>query len=97
MAIFLVSHIQRNDKTYFLPKIFKHKVWAVVIIDKNSNEKPNYSILINILSVLIYPFKFIPKHSVLRMKEYNLHTFRIGCVLNGFSVEFHIPKKFSFN
>ena len=52
--------------------------------------------IIKIINVLVYPLKYIPQRSVLRMKEYNVHTFRVGDVTNGFCVEFHIPKKFSF-
>jgi hypothetical protein len=74
---------------------FKHKVWAVALLD-NKEKQPRIPIFVRILNVLIYPTKFIPVKSVLRMTEYTDYTFRIGDVTNGFSVQFQIPKNFSF-
>jgi len=75
-------------------KKFKRKVWVVELIDEGS---PNYTFLTKLLTILVYPTKFIPQKDVLDMDDYKLVTFRIGDVKNGFSVEFHLPKKFSFN
>jgi hypothetical protein len=84
----------RRDNTYWQPIKFKHKVWAVVMVGKD--ETPNFQKWVKVLNVFMYPLKFIPKRSVLRMKEYTNYTFRVGGVTNGYSVEFQIPKKFSF-
>lgn len=51
---------------------------------------------IKFLNILLYPFRFIPSYHKLKMDEYTKHTFRIGSVMKGFSVEFQIPLKFSF-
>jgi hypothetical protein len=80
-------------------KKFKRKLWVVEMLNEKEPQ-PQISIMmktiIKIINVLVYPLKYIPQRSVLRMKEYNVHTFRVGDVTNGFCVEFHIPKKFSF-
>lgn len=76
-------------------KKFKRKLWVVDMLNKDM-PATRTPILVHILNVLAYPLKYIPNKSVLRMKEYKCVTFRIGAVTNGFSIEFHIPKKFSF-
>jgi hypothetical protein len=80
-------------------KIFKHKLWAVEMLSKDS-PMPENGWLINTLMVLIKiiitPLKFIPSRRVMNMKEYKLISYRIGDVINGYTVEFQIPKKFSF-
>jgi len=76
-------------------KEFKKRLWVTELID-NDESKPRTPFLIKILNVVLYPTKFIPTRSVLRMAEYNCVTFRIGSVTNGLSVEFHVPKRFSF-
>ena len=75
-------------------KNFRRKLWVVILY--YNHEKFETPRLVNILNVLAYPLKFIPKKSVLRMDEYTIYTFRIGSVINGYEVEFQIPKKFSF-
>jgi hypothetical protein len=78
---------------------FKHKLWVVEMLDKNEPKAKlpvTARIVIGIINVLTYPLKFIPRKSVLKMDEYTDYTFRIGSVRKGFSVQFQIPKKFSF-
>jgi len=77
-----------------ISKVFKHRVWVVVLY---TNHK-TYSapLLVRILNVIMYPLKFVPQKSVMQMPEYTCYSFRVGDVVHGFSVEFQIPKKFSF-
>jgi len=75
-------------------KKFRRKLWVVELL--KDDEKVSTPVLIKMLNVLLYPLKFIPERRVLRMDEYKNVTFRIGSVVNGFAVEFQIPKKFSF-
>lgn len=79
-------------------KKFKRKLWVVDMLDKKA--KPSIPlitrILMNLINVLVYPLKFVPQKSVLRMDEYKCVSYRVGDVVHGFTVEFHIPKKFSF-
>jgi hypothetical protein len=77
-----------------ITKKFKHKVWVVVLYYNHPKYKA--PIAVHVLNFLAYPLKFIPQRSVLRMPECTLYGFRVGAVTHGFSVEFHIPKKFSF-
>lgn len=77
-----------------ITKKFKHKVWVVVLY--YNHKKFKAPILVHVLNFLAYPLKFIPKKSVMVMKEYKLIWYRIGSVTNGYTVEFHIPNKFSF-
>lgn len=86
--------LKRNVDRYMV-KHFKHKVWVVELVDKSETVKVPF--MLKIMNVIYAPLKYIPKHSVLQMKEYSVHTFRVGGVVNGYSVEIHIPKKFSFN
>jgi hypothetical protein len=78
---------------------FNHKLWVVNLLDKD-DPKVKTPVLIKILNVLIEPLVFLmkwtPTKDVLNMKEYKLTTFRVGGIVNGFSVQFHTPKKFSF-
>jgi hypothetical protein len=85
---------KRRDNAYWEPVQFKHKVWAVVLVDKGVT--PNYQRWVKIFNVLAYPLKFIPRRRILRMKEYTNYTFSVGSVTGGYSVEFQIPKKFTF-
>jgi len=78
-----------------IPKKFKCKLWVVAIL-KNDEPKPKIPAVLVIINVLLYPLKYIPTRSVLRMNDYKCITYRIGDVTNGFGIEFHIPKKFSF-
>jgi hypothetical protein len=75
-------------------KHFKHKLWVVVLY--YNYPKIKVPVLVHILNVVAYPLKFIPEKSIMRMDNYSIYTFRIGSVINGYSVEFQIPKKFNF-
>jgi hypothetical protein len=76
-------------------KEFKRKLWVVQLLDKNEKQ-PRTPIMVYVLNVIMYPLKYVPKKSVLRMPEYKLVSYRVGSVMNGFKIEFQIPKKFSF-
>jgi len=75
-------------------KKFKHKVWVVVLYYNHPKYKA--PVLVHVLNALCYPLKYIPERSVLRMDKYKIITFRIGSVMNGYSIDIEIPKKFSF-
>ena len=75
-------------------KEFKKKVWVVVLYYNHKKYKVPF--FVHVLNVLAWPLKFVPEKSVLKMDTYKCVTYRIGDVINGFAVEFHIPKKFSF-
>jgi len=79
-------------------KHFKKKLYVVEMLDKDSIDKQpmKISIIMRMITIFSYPLKYIPTKDIMRMDEYTLYTFRIGSVFNGFAVEFHIPKKFSF-
>lgn len=77
------------------PRKFKRKLWVVELL-KDDQPKPKTPLLVYIISALVYPTKWIPKKNVLKMRDYTNITFRWGDVINGFAIEFHIPKKFSF-
>lgn len=84
---------------YKTPKYFTHKLYAVEMLEKNTPIRENLlavRILMGLLTVLITPLKYIPKKSILIMDNYKMISYRIGDVTNGYSVEFTIPKKFSF-
>jgi hypothetical protein len=84
---------------YKTPKYFTHKLYAVEMLEKNTPIRENLlavRILMGLLTVLITPLKYIPKKSILIMDNYKMISYRIGDVINGYSVEFTIPKKFSF-
>lgn len=75
---------------------FKKRLWVVELL-KEEEEKPKTPFLVHLISILAYPLKWIPSRDVLRMDKYKCITYRIGDVTNGLSIQFHIPKKFSFN
>jgi len=89
----------KNGYHNYNTKHFKHKLWVVELLGKDKQPViPMWAaILIAVMNVLLYPVKYIPRKSTLRMPEYTCHTFRVGSVTNGFEVEFQIPKRFSFN
>ena len=92
---------RRIDGIYSIPKKFKHKLWVIETIGKPNftkdvKEEIKYPLYVKIIIILQYPLRFIPKKSVLRMKEYKVITYAIGGVTNGYSIDIHIPKKFSF-
>lgn len=74
-------------------KKFRRKLWVVELL---GDEKPSVPLLVKILNVIMYPLKYIPRRSVLKMPEYTNITYRIGGITNGFAVEFQIPKTFGF-
>jgi len=79
----------------YAPKKFKKKLWVVELLKDDQNCKT--PVAVYIMNAILYPLKYIPRRSVLKMDEYKNVTFRIGDVTNGIAVEFHIPKRFSFN
>ncbi|HLO91563.1 MAG TPA: hypothetical protein VK172_10405 [Lentimicrobium sp.] len=85
----------------YATKKFKHKLWIVEYLSSDTEFKqpriPVYQrIILGIISGLVFPLKYIPRKSVLKMKEYKVVTFRLGSVRNGYSVDIQIPNKFSF-
>lgn len=76
-------------------KQFKRKLWVVQLLDKDEKQ-PKISFQLHVLNVIMYPLKYVPKKSVFHMPEYKLVSYSVGSVINGFKVEFQIPKKFSF-
>lgn len=85
----------KKEHGYWNVKTFKRKVWVVELLTRYEPKRVPF--LVKLMNVVVYPFKYVPRKSVLRMDNYKCVTFRIGAVINGLSVEFHIPKKFSFN
>lgn len=75
-------------------KKFNKKLWVVVLLDDKAEVK--IPVLIKTLNWILFPLKYIPKKSVLRLPEYTLYKFSIGAITSGYHVEFHIPKKFRF-
>lgn len=84
-----------NGKDAYTIKKFKRKLWVVELL-KADEPKAKMPFMVHLLNIILYPLKYIPKRSVLRMPNYTNYTFRIGDVINGLSIEFQIPKKFSF-
>ena len=89
----------KNIKSQWNTKTFKRKLWVIELIEPNDKVKDikiSIPISVKILNLLLYPFKYIPKRSVLRMDEYTLIKYKFGDIINGYHIEFQIPKKFSF-
>lgn len=84
----------KHDSAWSVKK-FRKKLWVVELLEGNRSNA-SVPVLVHILNVLLYPLKFVPERRVLKLDYYKLVTYRIGDVTNGFSIEFHIPKKFSF-
>lgn len=87
----------------YATKKFNHKLWLVEYFgNTHTNDEPKIvlpvyqRILLGIITALVYPLKYVPQKSVLQMKDYRVVTYRVGAVTNGYSVDIHIPKKFSF-
>ena len=79
-------------------KLYKRRLWVVELLgDEKAELSLGTGIAVTVLKAIIYPTKFIPRRSVLRMSDYKCVTYRIGSVVNGFSVEFNVPKRFSFS
>lgn len=79
-------------------KKFKKKLWVVEIHkDKIKLNMPTYQkVLIKIFNAILHPLKYIPRKSILKMEDYTNYNFSVGGITNGFSIQFQIPKKFSF-
>jgi hypothetical protein len=85
----------KQEHSIYTIKRFRRKLWVVEII-KDNQPKTRTPVLVHVMNALAYPLKFIPKRRVLKMGNYKCVSYRIGDVTHGFSLEFHIPKKFSF-
>ena len=85
---------------YRTARTFKSKLWAIEMLDQKSEEVISQPKLINalmlLIKIIVYPLKYIPSKSVLVMGDYKIVNFRVGAVTNGYSIDIHIPKKFSF-
>jgi hypothetical protein len=84
---------------YRTPKVFKHKLWVVEMITEDTEvyiQPVLISVLLFLIKIIVYPMKFIPSKYVLEMGDYKVVNFRVGAVTNGYSIDIHIPKKFSF-
>jgi|WetSurMetagenome_2_1015567.scaffolds.fasta_scaffold66070_2 hypothetical protein len=95
---FWYDFFNKEHGSPWIVKKFKHKLWVVNMLDKDQpRETP---LALRILNILIEPLCFLmkwtPRKDVLNMKEYKLTTYRVGGITNGFSIQFHTPKKFSF-
>ena len=85
---------------YRTPKVFKHKLWAVEMLNNNTEAVISQPRLINalmtLIKIIVYPLKYVPSKYVLNMGDYKVVNYRVGSVGNGYSIDLHIPKKFSF-
>jgi len=88
----------KREHSIYTIKRFKRRVWVIDLLKDTEKVNPNWLIFttLGLLNAFCYPLKYIPKKSVLRMDEYKIITYRVGAVSNGISIDFHIPKKFSF-
>jgi hypothetical protein len=77
-------------------KKFKTRLWVVELL-KDDQPKARVPWAVTVLNVISYPLKYVPRKSVLRMADYKVITYRVGSVVNGLSIEFHVPKKFGFS
>lgn len=88
-----------KSRQYRTPKTFKHKLWAVEMLDKDSPatiQPKLISVLMFLIKIIVTPLKFIPERTKVDMGDYYWTTYRIGSVTHGISVEIHRGKKFSF-
>lgn len=85
----------KNGISEYELKKFKKKLWVVELLDKNQ-AKPRTPLMVKILNVILKPFQYVPIKHILKMPQYTLYEFRVGSVINGYKVEFQIPRKFSF-
>lgn len=77
-------------------KKFKYKLWVVEMLNEQPELPAIQRILMKVINGLVYPLKFIPSRKVMEMKEYKVITYRIGSVINGYTIDIQVPKKFSF-
>lgn len=95
--------IALSPKTRFYPMVSlksrnkRPLIKGKVLVVCYNNDKVKTPWWVSLINIVLYPFRFIPKRTVLRMPEYNVYTFRIGSVVNGFCIDIHLPKKFSFS
>jgi hypothetical protein len=75
--------------------VFKRKLWVVEMLGKDE-PRVKVPVLVHVLNFVLYPLKYIPRKSVLQMPEYRVVTYRVGGVIDGLSIDIHIPKKFGF-
>jgi hypothetical protein len=54
------------------------------------------NILMTLIKIIVYPLKYVHSKRVMDMGNYKVITYRVGDVTNGYSVDIHKPKKFSF-
>jgi len=90
----------KSEHSIYTITRFKRKLWVVELLraDKPKAKIPwMQRLLLGTIKTLVYPFKYVPKKSVLKMDNYKVITFRVGAVTNGFSIDIQVPKKFSFN
>lgn len=78
----------------YIPKKFSKKIYAIEILKNEEVVKQPF--LLKFVQMLYSVLKYIPQKSVLQMKDYRNITYRIGGVVNGYSIQIQIPKKFSF-
>jgi len=77
-------------------KKFKNKLWVVELL-KDGAPKARVPWAVTVLNIILYPLKYVPRRSVLRMDNYKIITYRVGDVSHGISIDIHVPKRFSFN
>lgn len=72
-------------------------VWTVGVLEDDEVVNTNWLVLtcVGLLNFWLWPLKYVPKRSVLKMDSYKVVTYRVGSVTNGLSIDLHIPKKFS--
>jgi hypothetical protein len=85
----------KTGNSEFLVKKFKKKLWVVELLDI-LQPKPRTPLVVKILNVILKPFQYMPIKSVLKMPKYTCIEFRVGSVVNGYKIEFQIPRNFSF-
>lgn len=93
---YFFDHFKLNHNETYTIKKFKRKLWVVALIKADDKVKTHVPMALKIINVILFPLKYIPKRSTLKMKEYRQVTYRIGSVINGFTISIQIPKKFSF-
>jgi hypothetical protein len=94
--IFILKNGYNN---YWTIKKFNRKLWVVELLDKKALQSKfslTMKIIMSVFSFVAKLLKYIPEKSVFNTSKYKSYTFRIGSVINGLSIEIHIPKNFSF-
>lgn len=91
---YFFSFYRYNYGSMYATRKFRRKLWVVALL--NDEPKPRTPVLVHVLNAVLNPMKYLPTRHVLKMDNYRVVTYRIGSIVNGFSVEFHVPKKFGF-